>query len=129
MVELKDDIAATDFAGALDADIILDFLYGAPALALLQALQPPKPVQYMQIGSSAGADVVFPAALLRSKDLTMRGSGFGTWPMSRLGQENPKMIEAIASGKIKEHRFQEVKLEDIEAAWAQKGGERMVIIP
>ncbi|KAH7041977.1 hypothetical protein B0J12DRAFT_702642 [Macrophomina phaseolina] len=128
-VELQDDPARTDYSPALDADVILDFLYGPPMLALFQALSPQKPVQYVQIGTVVERTMVFPGDVLRSKDITIRGTGPGAWSMREFAQQSPKMIEAISSGKIKPHRFQEVKLEDIEAVWGQKGGDRTVVVP
>ncbi|KAJ3044722.1 hypothetical protein HDV00_001126 [Rhizophlyctis rosea] len=130
VVELQDDPSKTDYTPALEADVILDFLYGPPALALLQAWPKfAKPVQYVQIGTIVDPNVVFPGDLLRSKDITMRGAGPGAWSMQRdFAVQCPKIIEAIGSGKIRPGKFQEVKLADIEAAWAQKGGDRTVVI-
>lgn len=128
-VELQDDATKTDYTAALDADVILDFLYGPPMLALFQALKPQKPVQYVQIGTVVEQKMDFPGDVLRSKDITIRGAGPGAWKMQDFAEQCPAIIEAIASGKIKPHKFQEVKLEDIETAWAQKGGDRIVVIP
>ncbi len=128
-VELKDDVKSTDFSAALEADVILDFLYGPGALGLLSAVSPYKPVQYIQIGTAAGTTVEFPGDLLRSKDITMRGTGPGAWQMSQFIKQVPKIIEAIADGKIAKYRFQEVKLNDIQQAWSQPGADRMVIVP
>ncbi|KAF4541094.1 alcohol dehydrogenase [Lasiodiplodia theobromae] len=123
------DAAQTDYAEALDADVILDFLYGPPTLALLRALKPSKPVQYVQIGTVVQRDMALPGDILRSKDITIRGAGPGAWQMGMFAVEAPKMVEAIVAGKVRPYSFQEVKLSDIEVAWGQKGGDRMVLIP
>lgn len=76
-------------AAAVDADVVLDYVYGETAerfLAALAAAKPAKPVQYVQIGTLSGrADVALPAALLRSTDVTIRGAGPGscTYPALR----------------------------------------------
>ncbi|KAL0261715.1 hypothetical protein SLS55_003145 [Diplodia seriata] len=119
----------TDYGEAAGADVVLDFLYGPPTLGLLRALRPKGPVQYVQIGTVVDRDMALPGDILRSKDITIRGAGPGSWRMEDFAAEAPRMIEAIVAGKIRPYKFQEVKLEDIEEAWGQKGGDRMVIVP
>lgn len=128
-IELAEDQAKTDYSTALDADVILDFLYGPATLALFEALQPTKPVQYVQIGTTAATSIDFPGALVRGKDITIRGSGPGAWRPAEFLKELPSIIEAIAAGKIRPGKFQQVKLQDIETVWAQKGGDRIIIVP
>ncbi|KAM7198510.1 alcohol dehydrogenase superfamily zinc-containing protein [Rhypophila sp. PSN 637] len=119
---------------AKEADVILDFLYGPSTLSLFKALGTEKSVQYVQIGSSAtpSGSIEFPADVLRSKDLTMRGSGPGAWSLKRFAEEAPKMVAAIAQGGIKEFPgFREEKLSHVEAVWAGSGSgaERVVFVP
>lgn len=78
-----------DFAAAaLDADVVLDYVYGEATerfLVALAAAKPAKPVQYIQIGTLSGrADLTLPAALLRSADVTIRGAGPGSCTYSPL---------------------------------------------
>ncbi|KAK3337760.1 hypothetical protein B0T19DRAFT_413455 [Cercophora scortea] len=120
---------ATEWAGAVDADVVLDFLYGDAALGLLMHLKAERPVQYVQIGTLAGGSVELPGALLRSRDITMRGSGRGSWEMREFAREAPGIVGAIVDGKVKRQAFQEVKLEDVEEAWGAEGGERIVVVP
>lgn len=128
-IELASDPTKTDWSAALDVDVVLDFLYGPGTLALLQALKPTKPVQYVQIGTVVERTIDLPGDLLRSKDITMRGTGPGSWQPKDFAKELPNMIEAIVSGKVKPGKFQEVKMQDISTAWGQKGGDRMIITP
>lgn len=128
-IELGSDPASIDWTPAMDVDVILDFLYGASTVSLFQALKPRTPVQYVQIGTVVGPTVDLPGDVLRSKDITIRGTGPGAWGMQDLGAELPKIIDAITSGKVRPASFQEVKLADIESAWTQQGGQRMVITP
>lgn len=129
IVELASDGSQTDWAAAMDADVILDFLYGPAALDLLRALKAAKPVQYVQIGTITAPTIDLPGDLLRSNDITMRGTGPGSWQGKDFNREASNMIKAIASGTIKPGKFQGVKLQDIETAWGQKGGDRMIITP
>ncbi|KAF4314564.1 Alcohol dehydrogenase superfamily zinc-containing [Botryosphaeria dothidea] len=127
VIELRD--AQTDYASALDADVILDFLYGPPVLRLFQALKPTKPVQYVQIGTLADRTIDFPGDILRSKDITIRGSGPGAWQMKQFAEQCPKVVEAIANGSIAPLNFRKVSLDDVEKIWDRKGEERIVVVP
>lgn len=131
-IELGADPTETsgiDWTSAMDVDVILDFLYGPPTLSLFTALKPEKPVQYVQIGTVVERTITLSGDLLRSKDITMRGTGPGAWQMKDFGAELPKMIEVIASGKVRPGKFQQVKMADIESAWIQQGGDRIIIAP
>ena len=66
-------------------DVVLDYLWGAPAEALLQSIAlkglgkaASSRVRFIQVGSSAGLDITLPAATLRSSGLELIGSGFGS---------------------------------------------------
>lgn len=129
-IELASDASDTDWNPALDADVVLDFLYGPVTSALFKALEPTKPVQYVQIGTLVDRTIELPGDILRSKDITMRGTGPGSWQREEFTGEAPNMIKAIASGDIKPGKFQEVKIQDIETAWpawGETGGDRIVI--
>lgn len=128
-VELGSDPSRIDWTPAMDVDVVLDFLYGPYTLSLLQALKPTKPVQYVQIGTVVEPAIDLPGDILRSKDITMRGAGPGAWQMKDFGEQLPLMIDAIAYGKVRPGKFQEVKLADVESAWTQQGGDRMIITP
>lgn len=128
-IELWSDPNTIDWTPAMDVDVNLDFLYGPTTVSLLKALKPGKPVQYVQIGAIVAPTIDLPGDLLRSKDITMRGAGPGSWQLKDFGAELPKMIEAIASGKVRPGSFQKVRLTDIESAWNQQGGDRFIITP
>ncbi|EXJ77901.1 hypothetical protein A1O3_09060 [Capronia epimyces CBS 606.96] len=119
-------IADTDFSTLGDVDLILDYLYGPPALALLTALDSKVPTQYVQVGSVAGPDIALPAALLRSKDLTLGGTGPGSWSMAQFNKELPALLAAVA--KLPPQDIKVRKLEDVDVAWAAKR-ERTVFVP
>ncbi|KAK3331457.1 hypothetical protein B0H66DRAFT_97745 [Apodospora peruviana] len=124
------DEGSTDWSAALETDVILDFLYGWPALCLLKAVKGVVHVQYMQIGSLAGPTIALPGDLLRSKNITLRGSGPGAWTREQFAQQAPKIVAAVAQGKIKPYPFRQVKLEEVETVWEEsaKTGERIVFL-
>jgi NADPH:quinone reductase-like Zn-dependent oxidoreductase len=94
-IELKEDMAATDYSMAEDVDLILDYIYGLPVLHLFKALKPTGAVQYVQIGTLSGPSLDMPGDLLRSKDITIRGSAPGSYSMKLLAQEMPKMLASL----------------------------------
>lgn len=128
-IELASDQTNTDWSAAMDADVVLDYLYGPVTLSFFKSLKSTKPVQYVQIGTVVERTIELPGDILRSKDITIRGTGPGSWQLSAFAEQAPEMVKAIASGKIRPGKFQEVKMADIESAWTRQGGDRMVITP
>lgn len=114
-IELKPG-AETDYSGLEKVDVVLDYVYGDAAVHLLSSLPQGRPVQYVQIGSMSGQDAIaLPSAVLRSKNLTLRGSGPGAWSIAELGQQMPKLIEALASLTLKQP--QKFPLEQFAKVW------------
>ncbi|TGJ80081.1 hypothetical protein E0Z10_g8683 [Xylaria hypoxylon] len=68
----KDAITDTDFS-QLDCDVVLDYVYGDLALHVLSTLNVRRPLQYIAIGGLSRKEVAIPPALLRSRDITIRG--------------------------------------------------------
>src|SRR5262249_31909313 len=65
-------------------DVVLDYLWGEPAEALLAAIAQkglshaaPR-IRFVQIGQSAGPTITLSAATLRSSGVELLGSGFGS---------------------------------------------------
>jgi len=69
-------------------DVVLDYLWGAGARALLiaaaRAAAEADPVRFVQIGSVSGADLQLPGAVLRAAPITLLGSGIGSIALPRL---------------------------------------------
>ncbi|KIV95577.1 hypothetical protein PV10_03213 [Exophiala mesophila] len=125
-IVLKDNPEETDYSTLGDVDVILDYLYGPGIMALLNALKSSVPTQYVQIGSMASQDLSFPAAIFRSKNLTIRGSGPGAWSGAQFGEQLPSLLAAVA--KLPNLDLKVRKLEDAEQAWAAKR-DRTVFVP
>nr|POF17694.1 putative nadph-dependent quinone reductase tdic [Quercus suber] len=116
----------TDFSTVADIDVILDYLYGPVTVQMLKTLPMVKATQYVQVGGLVGQEINLPSAVLRSKNLTIRGSGPGAWSMQQLGETAGHMLEVLKV--VPEQPIRVVKLEDVEKAWAQPSQERMVVV-
>lgn len=125
-IVLKDNPEETDYSSLGDVDVILDYLYGPNILALFKALKSSVPTQFVQIGTLASQDIALPGAILREKNITMRGSGPGAWSFPQFGKELPLLLEAVS--KLPDMDLKQRKLEDAEAAWAAKR-DRTVFVP
>ncbi|KAL6250833.1 hypothetical protein RBB50_003136 [Rhinocladiella similis] len=125
-IVLASNPSETDFSALGDVDVILDYLYGPVIPALFAALNSKVPTQYVQIGSVAGLDTALPGALLRSKNITMRGAGPGAWSLPHFGKELPGLLAAVA--RLPKMDLKVRKLEDAADAWAAKK-DRTVFVP
>lgn len=125
-IALKNNPEETDYSSLGDVDVILDYLWGPNILALFNALKSSVPTQFVQIGQMASSEIPFPGAILREKNITMRGAGPGAWSFPQLGKELPLLLAAVA--KLPDMDLKQRKLEDAEAAWAAKR-DRTVFIP
>ncbi|WP_105132934.1 quinone oxidoreductase family protein [Burkholderia sp. BE12] len=69
-------------------DVVLDYLWGASAQALLgaaaKAIPDGRRLRFVQIGSIGGADVLLPGAVLRATAIELMGSGIGSVSLPRL---------------------------------------------
>lgn len=78
---------------AAGVDVVLDYLWGASAQALLiaaaKASAEAVPIRFVHIGAASGGDIRLPGAVLRASALTLMGSGIGSIP-------GPALIRAIA---------------------------------
>jgi NADPH2:quinone reductase len=116
-----------EWAEAGGVDVVLDYLWGAPAESLLEAISQKglqhsaARMRFVQIGSSAGATITLPAAVLRSTALEMLGSGFGSASIEQIMQAVGEFFEEAASRPF-EIEVERVALRDVEALW--NGGDK-----
>ena len=59
-VTLLDPVEKTDFSSLGRVDVVLDYIYEAPAVHLLKSLEPKGTVQYVHVGSLAGLEMSLP---------------------------------------------------------------------
>jgi NADPH:quinone reductase-like Zn-dependent oxidoreductase len=116
-------------------DVVLDYLWGAPAEAVLAAIAQkglshaaPR-IRFVQIGSSAGRAISLDGATLRSSGLELLGSGFGSASMKQLFVAIREMFQEAAT-KPFVSGVKVVALKDVGALWAAKEeGVRLVFQP
>jgi NADPH:quinone reductase-like Zn-dependent oxidoreductase len=116
-------------------DIVLDYLWGAPAEALLAALSQKglshasSRVRYIQIGNSAGPNISLPAAALRSSGLELLGSGFGSASHDQLRQAITDFLALIATNPV-HFNLTTAPLREVESLWnASERSTRLVFQP
>jgi NADPH:quinone reductase-like Zn-dependent oxidoreductase len=116
VVVLREPATDTDFSSiAADVDVILDYVYGPITAHLLSSLKPRRGTQYVQIGTLADSNISLPGAVLRSKNLTLRGAAPGAYSAEEAARENPGLMNAVAA--IKDQKFKVIDLKDIEKEW------------
>jgi NADPH:quinone reductase-like Zn-dependent oxidoreductase len=115
-------------------DIVLDYLWGAPTEALVEALtghdftSEPRTTRLIEIGAIAGPTISLPGAALRSSGLEIYGSGGGSVPMQAIIEAVPQILEHAARGELK-LETKKVPLADVETAWNHKEDRRVVFVP
>ena len=121
---------AEEFAQGID--VVLDYLWGVSAERLLKAganAGPASvPIRFVQIGTSSGAEIALPGAILRSSAIELMGSGIGSVPLDRLIAAIGAVLQvAVPAGLSLSTRT--LPLHDIEQAWALDDRQRVVLTP
>jgi NADPH:quinone reductase-like Zn-dependent oxidoreductase len=81
-------------------DVVLDYLWGPPAQSVLTATNARtsrSPLRYVQIGTTAGAELELPGQVLRATDLRIMGSGIGSVAVGHIMQIIDKLMQAAAT--------------------------------
>ncbi|QCA04458.1 quinone oxidoreductase family protein [Pantoea vagans] len=99
-------------------DVVLDYLWGESALAIMTAAVRggDKVVRFVQIGSLSGQEISLHSKLLRSSGLTLMGSGLGSVPDRELIASIGEMLQAAASHGFA-IPFQSRPLSEVAEAW------------
>ena len=90
-------------------DIVLDYLWGSSAVAILSGLQGhgevTHPSRYVSIGGMSGDKIELSSGILRSTAIQLMGSGLGSWSKEeiekRLLEIVPVFFELAAKNKLK----------------------------
>ena len=128
----SDDAAALAAAGAGDAHVVIDYLWGPPAEAAFAALSrrgfdhTSPTVRYVQVGQSAGDPARLPAAVLRSTDLRILGSGGGAVAVAAVLARLPEFLAYAASAGLRVD-VDEVPLAEAGTAWDRPSAGRRVV--
>jgi NADPH:quinone reductase-like Zn-dependent oxidoreductase len=113
-------------------DVVLDFLYGNTAEALLQACVGPargdaEPrVRFVQIGTLAGPNVTLPAMILRSSGLELLGSGLGALSNAELVTGIGEFLAVYRAGGFRIETAT-APLREVESAWNRPTTARLVL--
>ena len=136
-------IALTDDRDTLEAafrhefangvDIVLDYLWGASAEALIVAAakagRDAVPIRVVQIGAMSGNDIRLPSAALRSSALQLMGSGIGSIPQPRILAAVRGVLEAAPRAGFKV-ATRTLPLAEVAMAWeAGDAASRIVLRP
>lgn len=116
-------------------DVVIDYLWGRPTELLLEALakgfrpDAARATRLVEVGDSAGKTITLPGATLRSIDLKLMGSGFGSFPLDRVLAAIPGLFSMAAAGTLRVD-VEQVLLAQVESAWTRtEKGRRIVFTP
>lgn len=119
-------------------DLVVDYLWGAPAEAAFDALiqigrqdgEGPERIRYLQVGMSAGDKAALPAMTLRAVPVELVGSGRGgPAGLEPAGAAFADLLQQVAAGEIAVD-ISTVPLCDVEKTWNRDAsGERVVFVP
>jgi NADPH2:quinone reductase len=111
IIRLTDDESALNeaFSAAFreGVDVVLDYLWGPSARAMLLAAasacasSADRELRFVQIGSISGLEMPLPAAVLRSRAITLMGSGIGSVALPRLLHAVEGVLHAAADGSLR----------------------------
>ena len=110
-------------------DVVLDPLWGQPALAALAALAVRG--RLIQVGNSAAPAIGLPAGLLRSRVSSIRAhTGMAVTP-SQMAAAHARMVELALQGELRV-AVEKIPLADISTAWQRQASSphvKLVLIP
>ena len=119
-------------------DLVVDYVWGRPAEALLASLTQPdlipdRPVPrtlYVQVGNGAGEMIGLSANALRSANLEIVGSGSGAIPSgAEVQAAYDRLMAAVARGEII-IETERLPLSEVARGWQRApGGRRLVFVP
>ncbi len=115
-------------------DVVLDYLWGAPAEAVLAAItqkgldHDAGRIRYVEIGSTAGPAITLPGATLRSSGLELIGSGFGSASMEEIFASVRAILQEAARQPF-QIKFTTAPLSDVEKLWNSREEARLVFQP
>lgn len=117
-------------------DVVIDYLWGAPAEALIRSVtrgdleSAGGRTRLVQVGEMAGPAISLPAAALRSSGLEIVGNGTGAMPPAEIMREAFRRVlgGAVAGELVVD--AEAVPLADVESVWTKDGrGARFVLVP
>jgi NADPH:quinone reductase-like Zn-dependent oxidoreductase len=131
-----EDVASQLGEKAANVDVVLDYLWGAPAQAAIMPLLLSRDdrgrlLSWIEIGSIAGPDVVLPSAALRQANIHFLGSGQGSASAATILETLPSLAEELTKGTFTVDAVTR-SLADVETVWTESPNsatERIVLVP
>lgn len=132
-----DPAEAADRLGraAADVDVVIDYTWGAPTERAVPALLTHRaergaPLDWIQIGSTAGPDITLPSFVLRAANLRIMGSGQGSVTAAGIVAELPSLVDELTAGTLTTAATP-VPLAEVEQAWTSptEPDRRLVLVP
>ncbi|CAN5233244.1 zinc-binding alcohol dehydrogenase family protein [soil metagenome] len=129
------ELAPDGVAEAGNVDVVLDYLWGAPAERALMPLLMARDdrsrlLSWVQIGAVAGPTINLPSAALRQANVHFLGSGQGSVSTAGILETLPSLVEQIDAGSFSIDTVTR-PLSDVERVWgeAPTATERVVLLP
>ncbi|HEY7488645.1 MAG TPA: zinc-binding alcohol dehydrogenase family protein [Streptosporangiaceae bacterium] len=113
-------------------DLVVDYLWGAPAEAVFAALATtgtatPKRIRYIQVGMTAGEAASLPAMTLRAAPIELTGSGIGGQAgLADAAAAFASLLGQVTAGEITLDT-EPVPLTDVERVWPHAASDRRVV--
>ncbi|MFC7753348.1 zinc-binding dehydrogenase [Tsukamurella soli] len=108
-------------------DVVIDYVWGRVAELTFDSLAGRGRATYVEVGAMAGSSAAVPAALLRSTDVRILGSGIGSFTRDEVMTARPAMLDAVVELGI-EVDVVTRPAADIAAAWTEDlGSSRLVL--
>jgi NADPH:quinone reductase-like Zn-dependent oxidoreductase len=111
------------------ADVIIDTVWGEPALAALKAIA--RFGRHVQIGNSASAEMTLPSRAFRAKTGTLMGYTNFNVPVVERERAYAEMAAHAAAGRI-EVDVERLPLSEVADAWERQGASvhhKLVLVP
>jgi NADPH:quinone reductase len=129
LVELRkgDLTAAFERAAGGPLDIVVDPLWGEPAMAALRAIATEG--RLVNVGQSAGAGARVPLESVRNRQGAIHAISSGWTPLERKREAYRRVLEHAVAGRLTVER-EVVPLEDVAAAWERQDespGKKLVV--
>ena len=128
--DAEDLAAAFEEAAGGGIDVTIDTLWGAPALAAIQAAA--RWARHVQVGQLAGLELPLPAPAVRSVSLDLRGFSIAHPPIEVRREGYRELAGHVARGEIVLD-VERVPLEQVGRAWDRQreagGGPKLVLVP
>jgi NADPH2:quinone reductase len=120
--------AAFERAAGGPLDVVIDVLWGEPAMAALGAIATEG--RLVNVGQAAGTDVRIPLENIRNRQGAIHAISSGWTPLDRKVGAYARVLEHVRAGRLEVDR-EAVPLEDVGAAWKRQEaspGRKLVVI-